>query len=206
MIFINLDNFMNWKKSSQKMKSLEERSQNEKKRRAQIKKSSLKKENFFKTKSSSLISLEEIYLSERAYEDITIKVIEKFQEYQKTSKNQSEKKKITLISPFNSEVDYLSKMLEKKDIEVLTIDKSQGIDRDLVTVLCTTRDLKTKDLLQNWKRVNVACTRAKSKLVLVGSEKKLSKLPVMEKFLKLIKENGWMYDFDRDEIEDGIVI
>lgn len=197
---MNLDNFLKWKSGSQKVRDIKEKREEELKWRDKLNKESIKKGKS-SSRKSTLITYDELYTSRKIYEDMAIFIIDKFLEYQKKTTRSSRKNRITLISPFNKEVNYLSKQLEKKDIEVLTIDKSQGIDRDLVTVLCTTRGLKANDLLENWKRVNVACTRAKSKLVLVGSGEKLSEIPVMERFLGLIRENDWMYEFDLDMME-----
>lgn len=200
VIFINLDKFTEWKKDSQSQQNLEEREEKARKADKLRRKDNEgnRRKRLSHNSHNSFRSLMDIYTGIRPYEDMAIFLTNKFKRYQKRAAKDA---KMTLISPFNSEVEYLSEKLESNGIEVLTIDKSQGIDRDFVTVLCTTRGLKTNDLLQNWRRVNVACTRAKSKLLIVGSETALSNIKVMKEFIELIKNNGWMFDFESEELE-----
>jgi DNA replication ATP-dependent helicase Dna2 len=53
---------------------------------------------------------------------------------------------------------------------VLTIDKSQGIDREVVVLLI---ERGNEELVENPRRLNVALTRAKSKLIVIASESHL---------------------------------
>ena len=76
----------------------------------------------------------------------------------------------------------------------MTINKSQGIDRDFVVVACLTRPQLERNLLNDMRLVNVACTRAKRKLILVGSQKELKKLRTMTKLLEILKEKKWIYE------------
>jgi hypothetical protein len=46
-------------------------------------------------------------------------------------------------------------------------------------------------LLQDWRRINVAITRAKSKLVLVGNSETLCTLPMFEQLLGIVRSRGW---------------
>jgi thiazole synthase ThiGH ThiG subunit len=48
-------------------------------------------------------------------------------------------------------------------------------------------------LLKDWRRVNVAMTRAKSKLVIVGSRRTLAAASLMREFVALVTRNGWVY-------------
>ena len=69
-------------------------------------------------------------------------------------------------------------------------------------MLCTTRNMKEKDLLNNWRRVNVACTRAKRKLLFIGSQLELRKLAIMDQFLDLMEQKDWVYEFDKDDMRN----
>lgn len=67
------------------------------------------------------------------------------------------------------------------------------------------------DLLKDWRRINVAFTRAKSKLIIFGSRKTLQTSPVMVEFFHLMDEKGWILDLKagadslhEDEDERGI--
>lgn len=46
-------------------------------------------------------------------------------------------------------------------------------------------------LLADWRRLNVAITRAKCKLIVVGSRATLRSSPVCEKLLKCVTEKDW---------------
>lgn len=90
-------------------------------------------------------------------------------------------------------------------MEVLTIDKAQGIDDDLIVMCCSERNLKQMELLNNWKRVNVALTRAKKKLLLIGSVEKLKGLKFMNSIIVLLERKNWVYDFEGSELTRCLV-
>jgi DNA replication ATP-dependent helicase Dna2 len=50
------------------------------------------------------------------------------------------------------------------------------------------------DLLKDWRRVNVALTRARSKLVVLGSRRTLSNNDLLLKFMALVDGKGWSLD------------
>jgi DNA replication ATP-dependent helicase Dna2 len=49
------------------------------------------------------------------------------------------------------------------------------------------------DLLKDWRRVNVAFTRARSKLIIIGSRKTLNSTKLFAEFLALMDERGWLF-------------
>jgi len=154
------------------------------------------------TEIDLLFGYDDLYTSKRVYEDMAIFITDKFVEYSKkyVANRNLPGDTVTLVTPFNKERDYLEKQLVKKTIEVMTIDKSQGIDRDLVTVLCSTRDMREHELLSNWRRLNVACTRAKKKLIFVGSIIELQKIGVMGELINLCEEKDWVFKFKAEDM------
>lgn len=46
-------------------------------------------------------------------------------------------------------------------------------------------------LLADWRRINVAITRAKTKLVLLGDASTLASIPLFARLAALTKERGW---------------
>lgn len=93
----------------------------------------------------------------------------------------------------------------------MTVDKSQGLDSDCIIISCSKRGGKehlmnvilnyfdkfiyfiNKNLfIQNWRRVNVAFTRAKKKLIFVGSINQLSQFEKLKDFLSLISAKNWV--------------
>ena len=53
------------------------------------------------------------------------------------------------------------------------------------------------DLLKDWRRVNVALTRARSKLVVLGSRRTLSNNDLLANFMTLVDGKGWSLDLPR---------
>lgn len=47
------------------------------------------------------------------------------------------------------------------------------------------------DLIQDWRRINVAMTRARSKLIICGSRTTLERAENLEPLFKLVDERGW---------------
>jgi len=79
-------------------------------------------------------------------------------------------------------------------VEVLTIDKCQGRDKPalLLSLVKSNAENQSGRLLADWRRVNVAVTRAQRKLVMVGSIQTLAKIPLFEELLELMKERKWL--------------
>jgi DNA replication ATP-dependent helicase Dna2 len=74
---------------------------------------------------------------------------------------------------------------------VLTIDKAQGIDNDIVIISCTKQTADRGILLKDLKRLNVALTRAKKKLIIIGSLQYLKDINPLSNVLEKIMKEGW---------------
>jgi DNA replication ATP-dependent helicase Dna2 len=84
------------------------------------------------------------------------------------------------------------------EIEINTADKYQGRDKEVV-VLSFVRSNPSRqvgELLKDWRRVNVALTRARSKLVIVGSRETIggSDVPVLKGMVGILAEKRWVFD------------
>ncbi|KXN69464.1 hypothetical protein CONCODRAFT_25954, partial [Conidiobolus coronatus NRRL 28638] len=80
--------------------------------------------------------------------------------------------RIGVLSPYKKQTSLLQKKFSKvTDLEILTIDKSQGRDKELIIISFVRSNATEKvgNLLKDWKRINVALTRAKYKLILIGN-------------------------------------
>ena len=53
------------------------------------------------------------------------------------------------------------------------------------------------DLLKDWRRVNVALTRARSKLVVFGSKRTLRNNDLLTKFMALVDRRKWSIDLPK---------
>lgn len=77
-----------------------------------------------------------------------------------------------------------------------TADKFQGRDKEVV-VLSLVRSNENQtvgDLLKDWRRVNVALTRARTKLLVLGSRSTLIGNELLNDFIKLMEEKEWWYE------------
>ena len=116
-----------------------------------------------------------------------------------------EEKDIGVISPYRSQLKLLKRMLKNvKDIEVNTVDQYQGRDKSCIifSLVRSNNDGDIGSLLSDWRRMNVAFTRAKAKLIIVGSLNTLEKCNAMEnkhidKFVKCIKQRDWIIDLPK---------
>ncbi|KAH9190330.1 hypothetical protein AeNC1_007698 [Aphanomyces euteiches] len=99
---------------------------------------------------------------------------------------------VSILSPFRSQVAYLQSLTDA--IEISTIDTYQGKDKKVVFVSFVRSNINKNvgDLLLDWRRINVALTRAKQKLVLVGSATTLTKSPVLKSLLDIVVQEKWM--------------
>jgi DNA replication ATP-dependent helicase Dna2 len=83
--------------------------------------------------------------------------------------------------------------LKDSGLEINTIDKYQGRDKAVILVSFVRSNNKGKvgRLLEDKRRVNVAITRAKHKMILVGSFSTLRRgSPTLQVILDLIKQQG----------------
>jgi DNA replication ATP-dependent helicase Dna2 len=100
---------------------------------------------------------------------------------------------VGVISPYRAQLRVLRRRIVDI-VEVQTVDTFQGRDKAciLISLVRSNPDLAVGSLLLDWRRLNVAFTRAKCKLVVIGSRATLSQSPVCQKFLLLCDEQGWV--------------
>eukprot|EP01080_Neovahlkampfia_damariscottae_P003681 gene3681-6495_t len=112
-------------------------------------------------------------------------------------------KQIGIISPFNSQCKNLKDEIQNSNILINTIDKFQGIDRDVIIVSLVKsndEDDSIGELMKDVRRINVAITRAKKKLIFVGSLKTYEK--GLSEFTKLLKKRKCVFQLDEDSMKD----
>lgn len=104
-------------------------------------------------------------------------------------------KDIGILTLFNEQRIKLLLKLKASSLEVLTIDKSQGLDKDCFILLFS--KLEATDIMlqviffsfKNWRRYNVAFTRAKKKFIMIGSSDTLRKHNQLNILMKMLTEN-----------------
>ncbi len=106
---------------------------------------------------------------------------------------------IAVISPYKEQIYVLKEQLlhsselqkHADKISVNTIDSFQGQERDIVYISMTrSNDEGTIGFLSDIRRMNVAMTRARKKLVVVGDSATLSHLPFYADFIEYAEALG----------------
>lgn len=91
------------------------------------------------------------------------------------------------------------------DVEMHTADKYQGRDKEVILLSCVRSNpaKNVGELLKDWRRVNVAITRARSKLVIIGSKATLRacQVPVLEGLIGIMDEKKWVVELPSDATE-----
>ena len=85
---------------------------------------------------------------------------------------------LAVLCPYREQLACLSQLLGDAPVEVCTIDRFQGRDADVVIISLTRTGNQTASptrtsLLDDMYRINVAITRAKKKLIIVGDRQAL---------------------------------
>lgn len=108
-----------------------------------------------------------------------------------------EKPSIGIISPYREQVVTMEKEIEEDsllnelDITVSTIDGFQGQERDVIYIsLVRSNEKKDIGFLSDYRRMNVAMTRAKMKLVVIGDSATIGENKFYKTFLDYVDTEG----------------
>jgi len=111
---------------------------------------------------------------------------------------------IGVVTLYRQQIKLLSHLLSSEpDVEILTADRSQGRDKDciIMSMVRSNGEGIIGDLVKDWRRMNVAFTRARSKLVIFGSRSTLTRTPLLESFFQLMEGEGWIFQLPSDAHE-----
>lgn len=106
---------------------------------------------------------------------------------------------IAVISPYKQQINLLKTQFEhspdlqkyKENISVNTIDSFQGQERDVVYISLTRSNDKGEiGFLSDIRRMNVAMTRARKKLVVIGDSATLGQHPFYANFIEYAEKKG----------------
>ena len=106
-----------------------------------------------------------------------------------------------VISPYSAQVNlfrqkmkknvFFEKFLSRKLISIKTIDGFQGQEREVIAISLVRSNHKSMiGFLADYRRLNVAMTRAKKKLFLIGDSSTLCDDPFFESLFSYIQKNG----------------
>ncbi|AZQ62225.1 IGHMBP2 family helicase [Flammeovirga pectinis] len=106
---------------------------------------------------------------------------------------------IGIITPYKAQVKVLKELVQQMDIpsivrkkiNVNTVDSFQGQERDIIYIsLVRSNDDGIIGFLSNARRMNVAMTRARKKLVVIGDSATISRNKFYSKFIDYVNEIG----------------
>jgi len=109
-------------------------------------------------------------------------------------------KKIGIITPYLNQEIALKEKLERYKIKdnIITIDKSQGSEKDIIIFSFSKSDYEEAKILQSAERLNVAFTRAKKKLICIGDITYLKDINNLQNYLKLIIDRKHIFEHPLD--------
>ena len=103
---------------------------------------------------------------------------------------------VGIISPYRAQVQYLKRLIKKYEffkpyrqlISVNTVDGFQGQERDIILIsLVRSNDEGQIGFLKDLRRMNVAMTRARMKLIILGNKDTMTKHPFYQKLWEYIE-------------------
>ncbi|MCR5151912.1 MAG: AAA family ATPase [Prevotella sp.] len=126
---------------------------------------------------------------------LTINTLKEY--YEKIGKHRiiEESIDVGVISPYRAQVQYLRKQVKRDEyfkpfrklISINTVDGFQGQERDIIVIsLVRSNEEGQIGFLNDLRRMNVAITRARMKLIILGDVKTLTKHPFYKKLYECV--------------------
>jgi len=132
----------------------------------------------------------------KAEAELTLLALENY--FKKIGKQRilDERLDVGVISPYRSQVQYLRRLFKKREffkpyrslISVNTVDGFQGQERDIILIsLVRANDEGQIGFLRDLRRMNVAITRARMKLIILGDASTMTRHPFYKKLYEYIE-------------------
>ena len=132
----------------------------------------------------------------KAEAELTLLTLENY--FKKIGKERilEERLDVGIISPYRVQVQYLRRLLKKKEwarpfrhlISVNTVDGFQGQERDIILIsLVRSNDEGQIGFLRDLRRMNVAITRARMKLIILGDASTMTRHPFYKRLYEYIE-------------------
>lgn len=133
----------------------------------------------------------------RAEAELTLSTLQEY--FDKIGKNRilEESIDVGIISPYRAQVQLLRKMIRQKEffrpyrrlISVNTVDGFQGQERDIILIsLVRSNDGGEIGFLRDLRHMNVAITRARMKLIILGNAATMTSHPFYRKLYEFIQK------------------
>lgn len=110
-------------------------------------------------------------------------------------KNEVKPQEIGVITPYKKHKDHITKLLDNPEIEVDTVYRFQGREKDVILFsFCKSRigpgNPYALRFVEKSTQLNVAITRARKKLIIIGNFETLKRSPKIRKIISLIGEEN----------------
>ncbi len=109
-------------------------------------------------------------------------------------KSKLKPKNLAVITPYKDQVDLFKNHNGIENLEINTVDGFQGREKEVVLIsLVRSKSHDNIGCLRDLRRLNVAITRAKRKLIIIGDSSTIDKNETYKNLIEYIKENGLYY-------------
>ena len=156
----------------------------------------------FELPGDSEVSFKEQFVGEsfgrinKAEAELTLLALENY--FKKIGKERvlDERLDVGVISPYRAQVQYLRRLFKKREffkpyrhlISVNTVDGFQGQERDIILIsLVRANDEGQIGFLRDLRRMNVAITRARMKLIILGDASTMTRHPFYKKLYDYVE-------------------
>lgn len=110
---------------------------------------------------------------------------------------------LAVISPYKAQVEQLRDRLDVPSVEIDTVDGFQGREKEVVLIsLVRSNDSGAIGFLSDWRRLNVALTRARRKLLVLGDASTLTRARLYANLFEHVEECGRIRSLDPSTLED----
>ena len=122
---------------------------------------------------------------------------------------------IGVVTPYEGQRAYVVQHMTRvgvlhpqlyKDIQVASVDSFQGKEKDFIIMTCVRSNEKSGiGFLSDPRRLNVAITRARSGLIVIGNPKVLNKQHLFHEMLTHFRENGCLVEGTLGSLKECMV-
>ena len=140
--------------------------------------------------------------------ELLVLLLQQYIEYISAERVLDERIDFGVISPYKAQVQYLRKLVKsnpffrpfRKLITIHTVDGFQGQERDVIIIsLVRANENGQIGFLQDLRRMNVAITRAKMKLMILGNAETLTRHRFYKRLYEYVTEAGKVIRLDDNE-------
>jgi superfamily I DNA and/or RNA helicase len=158
--------------------------------------------SLFDIPADSDVSFKEQFVGEsfgrinKAEAELTLLALQQYFEKIGKTRLLNDRLDVGIISPYRAQVQYLRQQLKKKEyfkpfrhlVTVNTVDGFQGQERDIILIsLVRSNDEGQIGFLRDLRRMNVAITRARMKLIILGDAQTMTRHPFYRKLYEYIE-------------------